>query len=128
MHAGIDDLVALPDQFIDAVTTDVAERIIDLDDPSIPIGHRDNGMHIERGEQGVGGANGGFQPLLGLLLGGDVGTDFHEAYEHTITVAGGLHLGVNPVFAPVLGPVDHFHPAGHSQSDRAVERFNCGRI
>ena len=59
----------------------------------------------------------------GLLACRDVGTDFHEAVQRACSVMHGLHLGVDPVLASILGAVEHLHAATHPRSRRVQQRL-----
>ena len=71
-YARVDDAVVVADQSLAIVATDAAEGVVHIDDVAASIGHRVDGVHLHRFQQGGVLARGHGQLLTAFRQGADV--------------------------------------------------------
>ena len=126
LNVGVDDPVVLPEQLLLRVAADVAERLIHFDDPARPVRHGDDGVLVNRAQQGVALPNGCLELQLDALLCSDLGSNFHEPGQYAVFVTRRLNLGVDPIFVAILCTVQYLDTTCLT-GDHTIEQDLDGR-
>ena len=121
MHPGVVDVVGLTDQLVPAVTTEGTEGVVDLDDAARAVSDRDDGVCIERAQQGIGFALRGLQASGRFLQVRDVLGDLDVAQQLALRVVARLDLGVDPEGLTILVAVEQFDATAFAPRQAGIE-------